>query len=81
MTVNSPVDPLMKLATFTFDSSFRGEGYNLVSRLLHAYARANNCYIKHFRSVGAGTYEAAILIKRRIGPISRVNPILDEKKG
>lgn len=80
MSVSSPVDPLMKVATFTFGSAFTGNGYNLISGLLHAYAKANNCYIKRFRTIAGATYEAEILIKRRIAPESRINPILDKKK-
>jgi hypothetical protein len=81
ISVSSPVDPLMKLVTFRFHRPLQGESYNLISRLLFAYAKANNCYIKRFRTTAAHTYEAEVLIKRRIAPESRTNPILDEKKG
>lgn len=79
MLVNDTVDPLKKLLIFQMHELFRKGDYNAFARMVHFFARANDCEVGRLWRYNL-TYRAEIFIKRRLGPAMDRNPILQEKQ-
>jgi hypothetical protein len=75
-SVVDDVDPLKMRLRFVMEGTIHADDYAPFTRLLYAFARANDCVLDKVRTTGGGVYEAGILIKRRLRKPSNKNPML-----
>lgn len=77
-TVSSGADPLKAFVKFDLHEDLSGKDYHPFTNLAHGFAKANDCLLERVHR-GESSLTLEVLLKRRIGPPMRVNPLLDKK--
>jgi hypothetical protein len=77
-TVLSHADPLKAFVKFDLWEEMEGKNYHPFTNLAHGFAKANDCLLERVHR-GESSLTLEVLLKRRIGPPMRVNPLLSKK--
>lgn len=78
--VQDVVDPLKKQVMFQSRGELAGASYQPFSKLAHAFAKANDCVLERITR-GPNMLILSIIIKRRLGPEMKKNPVFPKLKG
>lgn len=68
-------DPLKKLVVLTFADPMGKGDYQPLQRMVHGFARSNDCVVERIRRRGPKVLVLEVLIKNRLGPPARKNPL------
>ncbi len=74
VSIEEVADPLKKLVVFKLGREWSSKNYKPFQTLAHAFARANDCLLERIRR-RPDAFVLEILIKRRLAPESRKNPL------
>lgn len=71
-------DPLRVFLKLDLHENWAGKDYQPFCNLAHGFAKANNCVLERVH-VGDSMMTLEVVLKRRIGPSMRKNPLLEKK--
>jgi hypothetical protein len=71
-------DPLRIFMKLELYENWAGPDYQPFCNLAHAFARANNCVLERVH-VSEASLTLEVILKRRLGPAMRNNPLLSTK--
>ncbi len=75
VAIEDHVDPLKKLVVLRFHEPLMKGDYGHIQNIAHVFAKANDCVIEKIRRRGSKELVMAVLIKTRLGPVKKVNPL------
>jgi hypothetical protein len=77
--IRAGADPLKRIVVLKLSKDFQGRDYHPMSNIIHAFAKANDCYMERiYREKDELTFE--VLIKKRLGPEMAFNPFFTKEK-
>ena len=74
--VHDTVDPLMKRVVLTMGSELEKGDYQPIQRMVHAFAKANDCVVHRIRREPKKLV-LEVLTKTRLGEETRKNPLAE----